>query len=104
MPPRVLASSPKPGATSTFREDRDMATKVRTFPGRAFFLALAFVAAVGGDALAQTGAASVTGLVTDQSGGAAPGVTVTATNQATNVGYTAVTNQAGNYTITSVPV
>jgi hypothetical protein len=31
-------------------------------------------------------------------------VTVTATNQATNVDYTAVSNQAGNYAITSVPV
>ena len=33
-----------------------------------------------------------------------PGVTVTATNQATNVDYTAISNEAGNYTITSVPV
>src|SRR5205814_1482106 len=39
-----------------------------------------------------------------QSGGAIPGATVTATNQATNVNYTAVSNEAGNYTITSVPV
>ena len=54
--------------------------------------------------LAQTGAASLTGIVNDQSGGAAPGVTVTATNQATNVAYTAVSNEAGNYTITSLPV
>src|SRR5947207_982324 len=54
--------------------------------------------------LAQTGAASLTGIVTDQSGGAIPGATVTATNQATNVNYTAVSNEAGNYTITSVPV
>ena len=55
-------------------------------------------------AYAQTGAASITGLVTDQSGAAVPGVTVTATNQATNVDYTAVTNATGNYDILSVPV
>jgi hypothetical protein len=53
---------------------------------------------------AQTGAASITGLVADASGGATPGVTVTATNQATGVAYTAISNSAGNYTITSVPV
>jgi outer membrane receptor protein involved in Fe transport len=55
-------------------------------------------------ASAQTGAASITGLVTDSSGAAVPGVTVTATNTATNVTYTAVSNEAGNYTIASVPV
>src|SRR5918993_4285052 len=53
---------------------------------------------------AQTGAASLTGIVTDESGAAVPGATVTATNQATNVAYTAVSNQSGNYTITALPV
>ena len=46
----------------------------------------------------------ITGIITDQTGAAVPGATVTATNQATNVDYTAVSNEAGNYTITSVPV
>jgi len=55
-------------------------------------------------ASAQTGAASITGLVADETGGALPGVTMTATNQATNVPYVVVTNNAGNYTITSVPI
>jgi hypothetical protein len=55
-------------------------------------------------ASAQTGAASITGLLTDQSGAAVPGASVSATNQATNVAYTAVSNSAGNYDITSVPV
>ena len=55
-------------------------------------------------ARAQTGAASITGLITDQTGGALPGVTVTAVNQGTSVPYVAVTNGVGNYTITSVPI
>ena len=53
---------------------------------------------------AQTGLATVTGIVSDESGGAVPGVTVTATNQATNIAYTGVTNEAGNFVITSVPI
>ena len=69
-------------------------------PLLALFLAVLFPVS----GLAQTGAASITGVVTDQSGAAAPGVTVSATNQGTNVAYTAVTNTAGNYTITSVPI
>jgi carboxypeptidase family protein len=68
------------------------------------WLALVLVLGLGSNAFAQTGAASITGLLTDQSGAAVPGVTVTATNQSTNVPYTAVSNSAGNYTITSVPV
>ena len=39
---------------------------------------------------AQTGLATLTGLVTDNTGAAVPGVVVTATNQATNVAYTGV--------------
>ncbi len=53
---------------------------------------------------AQTGAASITGLVSDATGAAAPGVTVTAVNQATNVEYSGTSNNAGNYTITALPV
>jgi hypothetical protein len=58
------------------------------------WLALAIVLGFQSAALAQTGAASITGLLTDQSGAAAPGVTVTATNQATNVPYTAATTRS----------
>ena len=39
-------------------------------------------------ALAQSGLATVTGIVTDNTGGSVPGLTVTATNQATNIAYT----------------
>src|SRR6059058_1100736 len=56
------------------------------------------------DAAAQTGTASITGLVMDETGGALPAVTVTATNQATNVDYVGITNEAGNYTITPLTV
>jgi Carboxypeptidase regulatory-like domain/TonB dependent receptor len=56
------------------------------------------------NAFGQTGAGSLTGIVADQSGAKVPGTTVTATNQATNVAYTAVSNETGNYSITSVPV
>jgi hypothetical protein len=55
-------------------------------------------------AAGQTGLATVIGLVADSSGAAVPGVTVTATNQATNIAYTGITNGAGNYVITSVPI
>ncbi len=53
---------------------------------------------------AQSGLATVTGIVSDETGGAVPGLTVTATNQATNVAYTGLTNDAGNYIITAVPI
>jgi Carboxypeptidase regulatory-like domain len=52
----------------------------------------------------QTGLAILTGIVSDESGAPIPGITVTATNQGTNIAYTGVTNQAGNYIITSVPI
>src|SRR5262245_49839718 len=55
-------------------------------------------------AAAQTGAASRTGIVTEQSGAAVPGATVSATSQTTNVNYTATSNESGNYNITSLPV
>ena len=66
-------------------------------------LAIAFLSTPSG-AYAQTGAASLTGLVSDSSGAAVPGATVTATNQATSVDYTAVSNEAGNYTVTALPL
>lgn len=69
-----------------------------------FVLALALASFTPAAALAQTGAASLTGIVSDQSGAAVPGAIVTATNQSTNVDYTAVSNDAGNYTVTSLPV
>jgi hypothetical protein len=67
-------------------------------------LMIAFAFLCPGVASAQTGAASLTGIITDQTGAVVPGATVTATNQATNVEYTAISNDAGNYTVASLPV
>jgi hypothetical protein len=53
---------------------------------------------------AQTGAASITGIVSDDTGAAMQDVIVVATNEATFVTYSAVSNAAGVYTLTSLPV
>ena len=65
---------------------------------------LAMLALLPASGWAQTGLATVTGIVRDSSGGAVPGVPVTATNQATNVPYTGTTSAAGTYVITGVPI
>ena len=72
----------------------------------ALLFALTTVATTGvaTSAAAQTGLATITGIVSDASGAGIPGLSVTATNQATNIAYTGVTNEAGNYIITSVPI
>ncbi len=67
-------------------------------------MALLVLCLMPGLALAQSGLATITGIVADDTGGAMPGVTVTATNTSTNVPYTGVTNAAGVYTMTSVPI
>src|SRR5262245_16071720 len=77
-----------------------MKTSVRVWGPLLLLLVLLAPATAG----AQTGAASLTGIVTDETGAAVPGATVTATNQATNVEYTAISNDAGSYTMTSLPV
>jgi outer membrane receptor protein involved in Fe transport len=53
---------------------------------------------------AQTGLATITGIVSDAQGASVPGATVTATNTATNVEYTGVTTDGGAYTITGLPI
>src|SRR5512135_528522 len=50
-------------------------------------------------AYSQTTFATVTGTVTDPQGGVIPGATVTATNVETQITTTAVSNEAGNYTL-----
>ena len=73
-----------------------------------FTVRLGLVVSIGltlaGPVAAQTGLATITGIVSDESGGGVPSTTVTATNSATNIAYTGLTNQAGNYIITSMPI
>jgi len=61
--------------------------------------ALAIAFAVAPTAAGQEFRGAITGRVTDKSGGALPGVTVTATNVATNVGSITVTTGEGLFTI-----
>ncbi|HKO56219.1 MAG TPA: TonB-dependent receptor [Thermoanaerobaculia bacterium] len=69
---------------------------------RSLFFALTFVLCIAGTALAQSGnltTGGITGKVTDSSGGALPGVTVTATNQDTGLSRNVVTESDGQYLI-----
>lgn len=54
-------------------------------------------------ALAQSGGSSLTGTVTDEGGGALPGVTVTAANTATGFSRSTVTGADGSYHFPSLP-
>ncbi len=72
--------------------------------GVRLLVGLCLVAATASAAWAQSGLATVTGIVTDAQGAAVPGVTVTITNSATSVPYTGVTNGAGVYTVNALPI
>ncbi|HEY0159302.1 MAG TPA: TonB-dependent receptor [Thermoanaerobaculia bacterium] len=52
---------------------------------------------------AQSSTGSISGTIVDDSGGALPGVTVTATNAATGATRTAVTNGSGKYQLALLP-
>jgi carboxypeptidase family protein/TonB-dependent receptor-like protein len=65
---------------------------------RAAYVCLALAASIAA-AAAQDPRGAITGRINDTSGGRLPGVTVTATNAATNVSSTTVTNTEGVYTI-----
>ena len=53
-------------------------------------------------AVAQVAVGTLLGNVTDESGGAVPGATVTATETRTNISRTAVSNAGGNYTFSNL--
>jgi hypothetical protein len=69
---------------------------------RAFILLAFLLSATWG--MAQLDTANISGTVTDQSGGAAPGATVTVRNVATGVTRTLQTNAAGRYEALALPV
>jgi Carboxypeptidase regulatory-like domain len=54
------------------------------------------------DAAAQAAVGALVGNVSDESGGAVPGATITATEVRTSISRTAVSNAAGNYTFTNL--
>ena len=55
------------------------------------------------DAGAQVAVGTLLGNVTDESGGAVPGATITATEVRTSISRTTVSNEAGRYTFTNTP-
>lgn len=64
--------------------------------------ALALLATVAGAVSAQVVGANLSGRITDDGGGALPGVTVTITNKANGVQQTAITNAEGVYRVVSL--
>src|SRR3954468_7412073 len=71
---------------------------------QAVLIAVALATVLGGaPASAQAPQGKITGVVRDGSGAALPGVTVTATNQATKASETATTGADGSYTLSVAP-
>ena len=66
-------------------------------------LTLAFSAFMVGNAFSQSGTSRITGTVTDQTGAAVPGATVTITNPATGFTKSATTNDDGDFSFPGIP-
>ena len=64
-----------------------------------YAFAVVFLALIPFAGFAQSSTGAITGSVTDNSGAAVPGVSVTATNVATNASRTVVSNSAGRYEV-----
>lgn len=69
----------------------------------AFGISLIVVCAVQPPARAQLSSGSITGTISDQSGAVLPAVAVTATNTATGVARSTLTNELGVYSFLSLP-
>ncbi len=67
-------------------------------------MAVCFFGLFANTSQAQQATATLTGVVTDQTGAVITNATVTATNQATNLSRTVTTNGEGVYVISSLPV
>jgi hypothetical protein len=67
-------------------------------------MAFVLVTLCRGLAYAQVTTATVSGVVTDPSGGVLPGATVTLTSETTAVAFSTVSNERGEFTIAFVPV
>ncbi len=79
-----------------------MARRTKSVLASVFAIALVIVSA--GPAAAQTAAARLEGIVTDNTGSPVPGTTVTATNTGTNASRVDVTDRRGAYTLAALPV
>ena len=69
-----------------------------------FAVVLALTALFAAGAFAQASGGALHGRVTDETGGALPGVTVTATNDAIGFSRSTVTGSDGAYSLPSLPV
>src|SRR5947207_9834744 len=71
--------------------------------GKRFLLGLTLLLLISVSLFAQNGT-NLIGRVTDESGAALPGVTVTATNDATGFNRSTVTSNDGSYRLLSLPI
>ena len=85
---------------------RTPATACRSglFTGFAVLVLAALVGLVPQAAFAQANSSSIIGTVTDESGAAVPGATVTVTNNATQAVRTFQTNERGDYSVTALDI
>src|SRR5438477_10098797 len=67
-----------------------------------FILSGALLCATPSVVLAQIDTGAISGLVTDQTGGALPGVTITVTSTTTGQARMAVTNETGRYQVSAL--
>ena len=77
-------------------------TNSRTLAALSLSVALALIVVVPAPAAAQTGSSTIAGLISDESGGAIPGVSVRIVNEDTGVAIETVTNEAGLYRVTAL--